>query len=372
MTLPIKLKLPDIYLDEYARYVAISQDKDRSTMGDVIFTSTSSGITYNTATSGSYSNQGQAGLALMLYNENPTLKDYIFDDETYGFLRTTVNTAETDISTLQSETNQLDWQTATVVDREIQVSRPTNLKSVKFQLEADIVSGTVINISTDGGVSSLPLKDIDEVDILELEKGFYEVIADATFFTLRPSGLKYPIGLNSEIFKTQQTTDATTSRLNISGSGYVHCIGSFGNTASPYCKLILDGVDVFKGFSKGVFPMILRFETSLEFLDNSSAYEILYSLDSSKKEFGKGLLQKYSQRNAISNNLLLDISGSGWLSSIGGLTEDTGYGFTIEIDGVEVILNKQFKPSPVNIRFESSLKIKSESTVQAFYSYVLD
>ena len=99
-----------------------------------------------------------------------------------------MNIIDSNVQQNINKTTQLDWQIATVVGREIQVSKPTSLKSVKFQLESDIVAGTVITISTDGGVSSLPLKDIEEADILELEKGFYEVIADATFFTLRPSG----------------------------------------------------------------------------------------------------------------------------------------------------------------------------------------
>ena len=79
---PVKLKLPDLYLNEFSRYESIVKNKDRTTTGNVVFTSTSSGITYNTAST-DYNNQGESGLALLLYNTSPILNNYIYDDKTY-------------------------------------------------------------------------------------------------------------------------------------------------------------------------------------------------------------------------------------------------------------------------------------------------
>lgn len=173
MSLATKLKLPDLYLEEYQHYQSIVLNPNRTTTGDATYTNPRTLASYTTVGT-IYQNQGQAGLALLLYNVSPQLKDYIFDDETYELIDDTIT--------------QLDWQTATVDTREIRVTKPSTLKTVKFQLTSDIVTGTVIKISTDGGTSSLPLKNEAEEDVLELEKGFYEVIADATFFTLRSKG----------------------------------------------------------------------------------------------------------------------------------------------------------------------------------------
>jgi hypothetical protein len=84
--------------------------------------------------------------------------------------------------------NRLNYEPTTVVGRQIRFAGNSGIATHRFKLDANIVAGAVISISLDGGVTSKNLKDVEGVDILELEKGFYEVIADATFFTLRPSG----------------------------------------------------------------------------------------------------------------------------------------------------------------------------------------
>jgi hypothetical protein len=106
--------------------------------------------------------------------------------------------------------NRLEYLNSTVVGRQIRFSGFQNVQALRFKLDANIVVGTVISISLDGGITSKPLKDIANTDILELEKGFYEVIADATFFTLRPSGGKKLTGDNASV---ASSVSGTTLKL---------------------------------------------------------------------------------------------------------------------------------------------------------------
>jgi hypothetical protein len=117
-------------------------------------------------------------------------------------LQSDVTTIDGDVSTvvtnLSNFEDDFEYPLATVVSREIQIPKLGTNKVSRFKLDADIATGASITISLDGGATSLPLRNIANEAILELEKGFYEVIADATFFTLRPSGasLKEDVGLN--------------------------------------------------------------------------------------------------------------------------------------------------------------------------------
>lgn len=80
-----------------------------------------------------------------------------------------------------------EYQTASVVGRQIRLVRQSSTNRIVFKLSADIASGAALTISLDGGVTSLPLQDFNGVAVTELTKGFMEVVADATFFTLRSS-----------------------------------------------------------------------------------------------------------------------------------------------------------------------------------------
>ena len=103
-----------------------------------------------------------------------------------------------------------EYPVATVVSRQIRVVKNNASKTTRFQLTSNISLGTVISVSLDGGATSKPLKDIENADLLELDKGFYEVIADATFFTLRPSGGKKLIGDNVAV---ASSVSGTTLKL---------------------------------------------------------------------------------------------------------------------------------------------------------------
>lgn len=72
------------------------------------------------------------------------------------------------------------YQTPVVVGSQIQLQKQSNSNRLFFKLGADITGN--VTISIDGGVTDKPLVDLDGVQITQLEKGFTEVVADATFF----------------------------------------------------------------------------------------------------------------------------------------------------------------------------------------------
>lgn len=80
-----------------------------------------------------------------------------------------------------------NYQTPTIVGTQIQLQK-SNSSRLFFKLGSDL-SGGDITISLDGG-SEVNLKDIDDVNVTELSKGFIEVVDNATFFTYAPKGAK--------------------------------------------------------------------------------------------------------------------------------------------------------------------------------------
>ena len=321
----------------------------------------------------------------------------------------TLNTTEKSsvtgaINEVEAETTQLDWQTATVDDREIQVSKPTTLKSVKFQLEADIVAGTVVSISTDGGVTSLPLKDIDEVDILELEKGFYEVIADATFFTLRPSGNSIPNDFDWSSYSIDYDWTGTSQSVasnsyqefyNYSGEGFLRFVrggsSASGIASNPDLRITVDGVEyVFLGDATDAktgncIYKNIYFKNSLKIevfnrdgltIDMECDYTILKKISNPKKidtVLESSLRDMAANENNTTSDVdVVNISGSGYLLQLASraywISRNENVILTVIADGVNVMTNRTLgEPTGDKnkqelflgpIRFETSLIVK--------------
>lgn len=104
MALPSKLKLPDIYVSEMLEFQRITQKYNRTTTGQYSFTSASSGITYNTLGS-AHDDEGETGMGLLLYNISPILKNYVFDDVTYGDVKLSIENIETNIDSVETNVN---------------------------------------------------------------------------------------------------------------------------------------------------------------------------------------------------------------------------------------------------------------------------
>lgn len=81
------------------------------------------------------------------------------------------------------------YQTPTIVGTQIRIKQESDSNRLYFKLDNTLI-GSSITISLDGGISELPLKDVEGNNVTELEKGFVEVVAEANFFTLRPKGGK--------------------------------------------------------------------------------------------------------------------------------------------------------------------------------------
>ena len=96
--------------------------------------------------------------------------------------------ADTNASNLTAHLADYEYQTATVVSRQIRLTKQSNTNILKFKLASAIANGTQITISLDGGTTSKPLQNFNGTPVTELDAGFAEVVVDATFFTLRPRG----------------------------------------------------------------------------------------------------------------------------------------------------------------------------------------
>lgn len=79
------------------------------------------------------------------------------------------------------------YQVPNIVGTQIRTNRLSDTNRLFFKLDADLTGD--ITISTDSGATDKPLVDIDQNQIMQLEKGFVEVVADASFFILRNRGL---------------------------------------------------------------------------------------------------------------------------------------------------------------------------------------
>ncbi len=90
-------------------------------------------------------------------------------------------------SELEGHVGDHEYQNATVNGTQIRLSRQSDTKRLFFYLSNDL-SGGNITISIDNGSTSLPLKDIDGKQLTILDKGYWEVVDNTSFFTLRPKG----------------------------------------------------------------------------------------------------------------------------------------------------------------------------------------
>ena len=88
---------------------------------------------------------------------------------------------------LEEHVGDHEYQNATVNGTQIRLSRQSDTMRLFFYLSNDI-SGGNITISLDNGATSLPLKDIDGEQLTILDKGYWEVVDNTSFFTLRPRG----------------------------------------------------------------------------------------------------------------------------------------------------------------------------------------
>ena len=101
-------------------------------------------------------------------------------------LSTTAQTIVPAINEVNARTVQTEYQTPTIVGSQIRLQKQSDSDRLFFKLDANIEGN--VTISLDNGATSMPLRDFDNVQLISLDKGFVEVIAQATFFTYVEKG----------------------------------------------------------------------------------------------------------------------------------------------------------------------------------------
>jgi len=137
MSLEIREVLPDIYVPENQEYQRIVSDVARSTMGEATFTNPNTLIEYTTVGT-VYEGQGEHGLALLLFNIRPILKNYIYDltihediknsiEQSIGFATLTSGTSPNiSITTKSSDDRKFSIEvTTTITGGDITINRNT-------------------------------------------------------------------------------------------------------------------------------------------------------------------------------------------------------------------------------------------------------
>lgn len=111
---------------------------------------------------------------------------------TVGQIKDRVATAETEINTLQSDVGFIESDTnyslATIVSRQIRITKSGSLPTTNFKISAPIAVGAQLTISLDAGATSLPLVDTTLAAITSIESGVHQVIFDTTRYILNPFG----------------------------------------------------------------------------------------------------------------------------------------------------------------------------------------
>ncbi len=122
------------------------------------------------------------------YNlKKPSQEDFYNIEDHNGnmdIIDTQIKEIETE---LEGHVGDHEYQNASVNGTQIRIIRQSDTKRLFFYLSNDL-SGGNISISLDNGATSLPIKDIDGKQLTMLDKGYWEVVDNTSFFTLRPRG----------------------------------------------------------------------------------------------------------------------------------------------------------------------------------------
>ncbi|QUH29651.1 DUF5050 domain-containing protein [Vallitalea guaymasensis] len=108
------------------------------------------------------------------------------------------------------------YQIPTIVGTQIQLQRQSDTKRLFFKLSTDLTGGD-ITISLDGGVTSNILKNIDDTNVIELSKGFVEVVEEANFFIYAPKGR----GSQDTSFFAMHNKGETTEIIDVKKGDYI-------------------------------------------------------------------------------------------------------------------------------------------------------
>jgi len=394
MAIPTKINLPAVYGDESNKYNLLSvEGSNRTTTGDTSYTSLTSGVTYNTATSysGAYAGQGEDGLFQMLYDE--VLNSYIVDDVYTDAVKLAVDTNTSDIATNISDiaTNASNiamngkYNTSVVETRNINVDTndtftKSDFNSVKVNMPDDIADGAQITVEIDDdGIQYNLYSDYEgTVGVTRLEKGVYDIVFrdDTTdFFYLASKGGNDIIGWYNDSVSDGATDSGTlASVLSETGSGWITGIINQDVSTDKVFAIKADGSFIMGSATDGArlkktssIPLSVRYEASFEIYSDSTSVAISYVEGDT---FDKATPQIFNNvAGTTTSNVIANITGSGWITTIG----TVGNSLSLTVDGDSLVTDKVFQTClPCNFRYETGFQLNGTSASLSYVIYIPD
>ena len=244
MTLPIKIKLPDIYIEEMQEYQRISNKPTRTTSGQASFTNPRTLASHSTVGT-IYDNQGEQGLGLLLYNISPKLKDYIFDDETYNLIRTSLNALDGKATLIDANSKGIATNSAVIDELVVNAGistkiAPTSGKFYDFVGSSGILSQGSIDFAKTFAVTiNTGTNTVEMTSLLSAKDGTTPTLLSDCFevgeeITLADDSIR-------EIFNVTNVDDGTAT-LTLSGN----IAGTFANGANIYRSNVKTSAQAYK------------------------------------------------------------------------------------------------------------------------------
>lgn len=377
MAIDLKLNLPDIYGDESVEYTRlVGLGTNRTTINNVIFTSNTSAVSYDTATSfgGIYANQGENGLYLMLRNE--VLESYLIDENWTTAVKTDV-----DLNTSGTSQSLEPIVPDSVVSQLITVTTPDSTKS-KFTLDIQTtVTGGAITINRDGGgAKNLQTPDGTNVEELSQDNRFFDIYEDGAVFILAPKGGGLEFAENGQIIGFDNSSP-TSLRTTVTDEGWII---AFLNPDSGLVNfnLEVDGSPVFGASvtndgigvtARNSFLLMIKFNTEFKLYCDSSFVCVSYVLG---KTLDKAIPKMYAPTSSTSVSLQESVSGSGWIYGKNSQGTSNQYYGRLDVDGVTVFPSSNNSAvvlnAPLMYRFETGFDFYAPIANAVGISYSLD
>ena len=127
--------------------------------------------------------------------------------------------------TITTHKNDYEYQTPVIVGTQIRLTKQSNTNRLFFILDSAL-NGT-ITISTDNGLTSKNLVDIEGNQVTSLDKGFVEVVAVSNFFILRNSGLS-----ESDLQQLIAIANEAESNDSVLKTNYINAVESADDSIS--------------------------------------------------------------------------------------------------------------------------------------------
>ena len=244
MTLQNKVPLIDLYIEEMQFYQSVTQNPNRTTTGQATYQNPRTLNSYSTVGT-SEDNNGQAGLARYMYNTNPKLKDYIFDDETYNLIRTSLNALDGKATLIDANSKGIATNSAVIDELVVNAGistkiAPTSGKFYDFVGSSGILSqGSIDFAKTFASTVTTGTNTVLMTSLLSAKDGTTPTLLSDCFevgeeITLANDSIR-------EIFNITNVDDGTAT-LTLSGN----IAGTFASGANVYRSNVKTDTQAYK------------------------------------------------------------------------------------------------------------------------------